>query len=707
MLAAAGSVVLSSAVGGALAHGAEEDVRLPVSGTAESTSTYHSPGMVPADGDPQPVTASVTDLPGSAALTLINAERAKEGLPPLVNSYAMFRVAADWARYMNGIGQWPHMYQVQGVDQHSFARKNGFGTGADLIAVNVSDELSAARGWLGSEEHRRWLMDKNGPMKHVGVARSGIYWTMYLAGHPLSDPAPNTLAWPATPVVGGPTLAPPVASRIGPSSSPQSTLGAEDLEFSTASDGQITAVGSYSGQPLGVLKQAYTWTIDGSVVSTGATFRPSSVHVGKTATVTYTVSDSKVTSALRRTHTIGSDLRVTMVYVTGQPKVGSKLTASCATGGTPIGGKTESISWLIDGAPVADAKTFTPGASHAGRTVSITCIVSDALVTRSSTTEVRIAGTLIPYVPTTRISGKSRYETNYELNRRTMQLDRPVFVTTGTSFPDALSIGPVVALESGALVLTSKSRMDSRLVELIRSKSPSKIYVIGGLSAVSSTVESQLHTAVPSVPVERIAGKTRYETSAEILARFFSDRSFSRAFVATGRNFPDALSAAAAGGAIGAPVLLVNGTGDRGLEPRVLEFLNARGIIDLAIVGSNGAVSARVELNLESIGFSVKRLGGANRYLTNEAINDYAANIDGSAPTSLWVTTGTNFPDALSAAAPAGRPTERLILSSKKCMPQPVVAQLINWPRSSVTTVNIVGGVSALGPDVYNQVACR
>ncbi len=66
--------------------------------------------------------------------------------------------------------------------------------------------------------------------------------------------------------------------------------------------------------------------------------------------------------------------------------------------------------------------------------------------------------------------------------------------------------------------------------------------------------------AVPSY-VERLAGSDRYGTAAAVSASVFTNPSaVSKVFVATGGDFPDALAAAAAGGFVGGPVLLVGDT---------------------------------------------------------------------------------------------------------------------------------------------------
>jgi putative cell wall-binding protein len=81
--------------------------------------------------------------------------------------------------------------------------------------------------------------------------------------------------------------------------------------------------------------------------------------------------------------------------------------------------------------------------------------------------------------------------------------------------------------------------------------------ILGGSAAVSSQVEAALHAYAPTV--ERIAGSNRYETAAAI-SQTYLPFGATRAYVASGRDFPDALTGASLAGRFGAPLLLVDET---------------------------------------------------------------------------------------------------------------------------------------------------
>ncbi len=307
-----------------------------------------------------------------------------------------------------------------------------------------------------------------------------------------------------------------------------------------------------------------------------------------------------------------------------------------------------------------------------------------------------------------RIAGASRYLTNLAVNEEAPVFGAPVFVATGSGFADALSVAPAVRALGGSLVLTSKNSIDKRSLGLISAISPSAVYVIGGSNAVSNKVVSSLKSATGEKP-QRVAGATRYETSEKILTTFFGDKELGGVFVATGRAYPDALSASAAGGALTMPVVLVDGKRAQELSAVVQSFLIEHGAKDIQLVGGTGAVNGKLEANLREAGRfeTVNRLAGPNRFATNDAVNGYVSDQrPDTAVTGIWLATGMNFPDALSASVPAGNPTQRLVLSKKNCIPKPVVTDWIRPADSMVSAVNLVGGTTVLEAPVFQLKQC-
>ena len=304
-----------------------------------------------------------------------------------------------------------------------------------------------------------------------------------------------------------------------------------------------------------------------------------------------------------------------------------------------------------------------------------------------------------------RLAGSTRYDTNYEVVKATHKAGQPVFIATGADYADALSVAPAAAKEGGSLLLTSKNALSPKLVSLLKKDVPSVIYIVGGKGAVSAKVEAQLEDIAD---VERISGKDRYQTSLAVFDNFFAGDTFTDAFVATGLDFPDALSASAAAGALESPVLLVNGKTAKNLLPKMVEGLDNAKVKNVNIVGGTGAVNKNIATSLTKEGFDVKRLSGANRYATNMAVNKFLnAKLGLEDVTGIWLATGQNFPDALSAATPAGSATQRLVLSSGSCIPKPVVSDWIKGKDSHVNRVTLVGGKGALSNAVFQLKECK
>ncbi len=212
---------------------------------------------------------------------------------------------------------------------------------------------------------------------------------------------------------------------------------------------------------------------------------------------------------------------------------------------------------------------------------------------------------------------------------------------------------------------------------------------------------SQQPGAVASAAIERLAGTCRYTTNLALNQEKMKPNT--PVFIATGANFPDALSAAAAGGAVNAPVLLGNGASAPSLSAAQTSALSRSKTKTVHLVGGTGVVNARLEANIRAKGYSTSRLFGSNRYATNAAVNRYVDSKVGTSVTDMWVATGQNFPDALSAAAPAGNGTSRLVLSGGACLPKDSVSSILG---TQLDRVHLVGGSGVLGPSIAALKQC-
>ena len=157
---------------------------------------------------------------------------------------------------------------------------------------------------------------------------------------------------------------------------------------------------------------------------------------------------------------------------------------------------------------------------------------------------------------------------------------------------------------------------------------------------------------------ERLSGDNRYATSqaiADAYKRALGVKQFDAVCVADGTNYPDALAGSGFASLKKAPIISINkaaptGRDTLGALSYIRRNLKPKGMV--YILGGPGSVPETVEQTLKSYGFTVKRIWGQNRYLSNIAILQEAKVKAGS---EFIVCTGADFADALSASA-AGKP---------------------------------------------------
>ena len=162
-----------------------------------------------------------------------------------------------------------------------------------------------------------------------------------------------------------------------------------------------------------------------------------------------------------------------------------------------------------------------------------------------------------------REAGEDRYQTamylaNYATTwvGRTPTYPDTVYVANGETFADALSGGAAAALEGAPLLLTPRARLSDWTEGALAQIQPSKIIVLGGTGAVSSTAFTQLRGYAPTVV--RIGGSDRFDTAAKVSKATFPTASdVSEVFLASGLNYPDALAATPAVGVLGDVSLLL------------------------------------------------------------------------------------------------------------------------------------------------------
>jgi len=205
------------------------------------------------------------------------------------------------------------------------------------------------------------------------------------------------------------------------------------------------------------------------------------------------------------------------------------------------------------------------------------------------------------------------------------------------------------------------------------------------------TYESKSH---PWGEVSRLQGVDRYATAVAVSASQFAPGA-PVAYLASGTSFPDALAAAPVAAATGGPILL--SPSDR-LPPAVADELRRLQPKRIVILGGGGAIEPAVERALARLTTgSVTRIGGADRYETAAALS--RTRFAPGVPVA-YLTSGSKFPDALSAAPQAALGDAPILLApGNDSLPAAVVAEL---KRLKPEVVHIIGG-GVVGPRAHAQ----
>ena len=296
-----------------------------------------------------------------------------------------------------------------------------------------------------------------------------------------------------------------------------------------------------------------------------------------------------------------------------------------------------------------------------------------------------------------RVAGADRFATAAALSAASFPSGASVaYVATGANFPDALAAGPAAAHAGGPVLLVTRYDVpDATRGELGRLK-PDRIVVLGGAGAVADSVVASLRAYASSGTVSRIAGADRFTTAALISKAHFP-AGVGVAYIATGANFPDALSGGAAAGMHDGPVLLVQKGAAPGATLAELGRLRPKKVV---ILGSSSVISDTVASAVgAAAGAPVSRLFGQDRYQT--AVKVSQANYSAGGPSTVYVATGANFPDGLSAGPVAGAAPGPLLLVPSSYLPSSVAAEL---SRLAPDTVVVLGGSGAISNAVVQAI---
>ena len=207
----------------------------------------------------------------------------------------------------------------------------------------------------------------------------------------------------------------------------------------------------------------------------------------------------------------------------------------------------------------------------------------------------------------TKLVGSSYYETAkkvaQQLQKKKNKAPNYVFFTTNKNYADALSVSPVASiLKAPIFYVAPKGKLNANTTYYLNSvkKSISKVFIIGGVNAVSKDVVAKIKAVLPGKTVQRFDGADRYATCVRINNAFKSTLKGKAMCVAKGYNFPDALAGGVFAAKIKAPLFLADKLDKNATLNNVQKnYLKSRKPSKLYVFGGQTAVPSQLINNIK------------------------------------------------------------------------------------------------------------
>lgn len=296
-----------------------------------------------------------------------------------------------------------------------------------------------------------------------------------------------------------------------------------------------------------------------------------------------------------------------------------------------------------------------------------------------------------------RAGGKNRYGTAVAFTKAHFPAGASsMLIASGADYPDALAAAAVAGAMNVPVLLVPNGQLPDEVRSELSRLNPGVIVAVGGAGAISDDTLLQVLDAVPGAEIARAAGPNRFATAADLAVGAF-DGGAETVYVASGMDFPDALTAAAAAGHNHGPVLLTLRDQLPDVTAKALRDLQPKRVV---VVGGGGVVNAQVAGKIQQLtGAQLERRGGADRFETAKlvATNEFIAGSN-----RIVVANAYNYPDALVGAAVAGMHHSPVLLTAADRLTPPAIEALRELKPINVT---VAGGSAVVSEAVRQQIA--
>ncbi|MDK8278793.1 cell wall-binding repeat-containing protein [Peptostreptococcus anaerobius] len=318
----------------------------------------------------------------------------------------------------------------------------------------------------------------------------------------------------------------------------------------------------------------------------------------------------------------------------------------------------------------------------------------DVTVKKDKPTPSKPSNPTKPTTPSTtdRVHGKNRIETAIEISKKYYGQAERVIIVDASNFPDAMAASALAKQLKAPILLTNSNNLDSRVAAEIKRLGAHNVTVIGGKSSVSDGALNQL-SKFDKDGVERISGKDRYETSAQVARRLAKiTGKTDHAVIASGEVFADALAVGPYAAREGYPILLVK---SNSIPKSISDAITEIGVKKVSIVGGYGSVSKSLEKSLPVV---AERLSGKTRYETAIEIASKGLKTSHKA----FVANGEHWMDALVIGPVGGMLNMPILLTQANSAPKSLRDHIA---KSKIDKITAIGGTSMVSDKVINELS--
>lgn len=220
----------------------------------------------------------------------------------------------------------------------------------------------------------------------------------------------------------------------------------------------------------------------------------------------------------------------------------------------------------------------------------------DAAVSEAITVDLAARGFVVE-----RQAGADRYETARRVVGGAFTSASTAILATGRDYPDALAASAAAGSKRIPVLLVdgSASSLDAANRDLLTALGVTAAHLVGGTAVMSAGIATSLSGM--GISTARHSGDDRFGTSLAIDKAFFPTAT--RAFLASGADFPDALAGSALAGAAGAPLYSVSpACVDASIRYDVVSRL---GVSRVTLLGGEGVLGRGVASLTECAGLSI------------------------------------------------------------------------------------------------------